>query len=56
MKIIDLDKKGYETFGLQMIGGNNIGIYVRGVDNWKPAERCGIREGWRLLKVYNRYY
>ena len=47
-----LTKKEYESFGLHMIGGNKTGIFIECVDNWKPAQLCGIQEGWRILKVF----
>ncbi|XP_057308675.1 uncharacterized protein LOC130646992 [Hydractinia symbiolongicarpus] len=48
---ITLEKKEYESFGFQMIGGNKTGIFVSAVDAWRPAEVCGMEKGWKILKI-----
>ena len=50
-KEIELKKETYETFGLHLTGGNKTGIFVEAVENWKPAQKCKIQVGWKVLQV-----
>uniref|UniRef100_UPI00398ED1E7 tight junction protein ZO-2a isoform X1 n=2 Tax=Pristiophorus japonicus TaxID=55135 RepID=UPI00398ED1E7 len=43
-------KKG-ESVGLRLAGGNDVGIFVAGVQDGSPAENEGLEEGDQLLKV-----
>ncbi|XP_007890843.1 tight junction protein ZO-2a isoform X2 [Callorhinchus milii] len=43
-------KKG-DSVGLRLAGGNDVGIFVAGVQEGSPAELEGLEEGDQLLKV-----
>ncbi|XP_067886662.1 tight junction protein ZO-2-like isoform X2 [Heterodontus francisci] len=43
-------KKG-ESVGLRLAGGNDVGIFVAGVQDGSPAENEGLEEGDQLLKI-----
>ncbi|XP_067839609.1 LOW QUALITY PROTEIN: tight junction protein ZO-2-like [Heptranchias perlo] len=43
-------KKG-DSVGLRLAGGNDVGIFVAGVQDGSPAENEGLQEGDQLLKV-----
>ncbi|XP_043909819.1 tight junction protein ZO-3 [Protopterus annectens] len=42
-----------ESIGLRLAGGNDVGIFVAGVQSGSPAEKQGIQEGYQILKVNN---
>ena len=46
-----LKKRDYESFGWKFVGGNNIGILVKEIENWKSAYNAEIEVGWKLLEV-----
>ena len=33
------------------MGGNKVGIYIKSVMRWTPAEAQGIKRGWKLTSV-----
>lgn len=37
--------------GLRLAGGNDVGIFVSGVQEGSPAEEQGIQEGDQILQV-----
>lgn len=39
------------TIGLRVAGGNNVGIFVSGVQEGSPADGQGIQEGDEILQV-----
>ncbi|XP_041042385.1 tight junction protein ZO-2a isoform X3 [Carcharodon carcharias] len=43
-------RKG-ESVGLRLAGGNDVGIFVAGVQDGSPAENEGLEEGDQLLKI-----
>ncbi|XP_051875154.1 tight junction protein ZO-2a isoform X3 [Pristis pectinata] len=43
-------KKG-DSVGLRLAGGNDVGIFVAGVQEGSPAENEGLEEGDQLLKI-----
>ncbi|XP_072373506.1 tight junction protein ZO-2a isoform X5 [Scyliorhinus torazame] len=43
-------RKG-ESVGLRLAGGNDVGIFVAGVQDGSPAENEGLMEGDQLLKI-----
>lgn len=51
MKVVELEKRTYEEFGFHAIGGNKTGIYVKSVEQYKPAARANFQIGWKILKV-----
>lgn len=48
---IEIEKRSFEFIGWHFIGGNKVGIFIKAVDPWSPAEKAGIKVGWRLLAV-----
>ncbi|XP_061409742.1 tight junction protein ZO-1-like [Lethenteron reissneri] len=51
MKLVKF-RKG-ESVGLRLAGGNDVGIFVAGVQEGSPASTQGLEEGDQLLKVNN---
>ncbi|XP_066567285.1 tight junction protein ZO-2 isoform X2 [Amia ocellicauda] len=45
-------KKG-DSVGLRLAGGNDVGIFIAGVQDGSPAEQEGLRTGDQILKVNN---
>ena len=39
------------TIGLRLAGGNDVGIFVSGVQEGSPADGQGIQEGDQILQV-----
>ena len=33
------------------MGGNKVGIYIKSVLRWTPADKHGIKRGWKLTSV-----
>ncbi|XP_057308802.1 uncharacterized protein LOC130647091 isoform X3 [Hydractinia symbiolongicarpus] len=48
---VEIEKRSFEFIGWHFIGGNKVGIFIKAVDPWSPAEKAGIRVGWRLLAL-----
>lgn len=48
---IEIEKRSFEFIGWHFIGGNKVGIFIKAVDPWSPAEKAGIKVGWRLLAL-----
>ncbi|XP_026870143.2 tight junction protein ZO-2 isoform X2 [Electrophorus electricus] len=42
-----------ESVGLRLAGGNDVGIFIAGVQEGSPAEEEGLRVGDQILKVNN---
>uniref|UniRef100_A0A4W3GPF4 Tight junction protein ZO-2 n=1 Tax=Callorhinchus milii TaxID=7868 RepID=A0A4W3GPF4_CALMI len=42
-----------DSVGLQLAGGNDVGIFVSGVQDGSPAGKQGIQKGDQILKVNN---
>ncbi|XP_031426434.1 tight junction protein ZO-2 isoform X3 [Clupea harengus] len=42
-----------ESVGLRLAGGNDVGIFIAGVQDGSPAEEEGLRIGDQILKVNN---
>lgn len=40
-----------KSAGLRLAGGNDVGIFVSGVQEGSPAESQGVREGDQILQV-----
>uniref|UniRef100_A0A8C4NCV8 Tight junction protein 2a (zona occludens 2) n=1 Tax=Eptatretus burgeri TaxID=7764 RepID=A0A8C4NCV8_EPTBU len=49
LKVITFCKQ--DSVGLQLVGGNAVGIFVAGVQTGSPAAAQGLQEGDQLLKV-----
>ena len=45
-------KKG-DNVGLRLAGGNDVGIFVAGIQEGTSAEQEGLQEGDQILKVGN---
>ncbi|XP_053160080.1 tight junction protein ZO-3 [Hemicordylus capensis] len=45
-----------KSIGLRLAGGNDVGIFVAGVQEGSPAELQGIREGDQILQVNERVF
>lgn len=45
-------KKG-DSVGLRLAGGNDVGIFVAGIQEGTSAEQEGLQEGDQILKVRN---
>lgn len=45
-------KKG-DSVGLRLAGGNDVGIFIAGVQEDSPAEQEGLRKGDQIVKVPN---
>lgn len=45
-------KKG-DSVGLRLAGGNDVGIFVAGIQEGTSAEQEGLQEGDQILKVGN---
>lgn len=43
-------KKG-DSVGLRLAGGNDVGIFVAGIQEGTSAEQEGLQEGDQILKV-----
>lgn len=41
-----------KSIGLRLAGGNDVGIFVAGVQEGSPAEIQGIMEGDQILQVW----
>lgn len=39
------------SVGLRLVGGNDVGIFVGGIQPNSPAQREGMREGDQILQV-----
>ncbi|KAM9460816.1 tight junction protein ZO-3 isoform 2-T2 [Clarias gariepinus] len=48
-KMVGFVKEG--SMGLRLVGGNDIGIFVGGVQPNSPAQKSGMREGDQILQV-----
>ena len=46
-----MDKRSEECLGLEINGGNCVGIYVTGFQKQGLAKEAGVRIGDRLLQV-----
>ncbi|KAJ8402023.1 hypothetical protein AAFF_G00372580 [Aldrovandia affinis] len=42
-----------ESVGLRLTGGNDVGIFIAGLQEGSPAEREGLRTGDQIMKVNN---
>lgn len=42
--------------GLRLVGGNDVGIFVGGVQPNSPAQRQGMAEGDQILEVGPKYH
>lgn len=40
-----------DSVGLRLAGGNDVGIFIAGVQEGSPAEEEGLRVGDQILKV-----
>lgn len=40
-----------ESVGLRLAGGNDVGIFIAGVQEGSPAEEEGLRVGDQIMKV-----
>lgn len=40
-----------DSVGLRLAGGNDVGIFIAGVQDGSPAEEEGLRIGDQILKV-----
>lgn len=45
-----LFKKG-DSVGLRLAGGNDVGIFIAGVQEDSPADQEGLRTGDQIMKV-----
>lgn len=45
-----------ESVGLRLAGGNDVGIFVAGVQEGSPAEEEGLRIGDQIMKVQQQAY
>jgi len=43
-----------ESVGLRLAGGNDVGIFIAGVQDGSPAEEEGLRVGDQIMKVQNQ--
>ena len=48
---ISLIRQPEQGYGFEILGGNKIGIYIKSVMRWTPAEKHGIKCGWKLISV-----
>lgn len=44
-------KKG-DSVGLRLAGGNDVGIFIAGIQEGTSADQEGLQEGDQILKVY----
>lgn len=47
--VVDFVKDG--SVGLRLVGGNDVGIFVGGVQPNSPAQRQGMKEGDQIMQV-----
>lgn len=45
-----------ESVGLRLAGGNDVGIFIAGVQEGSPAEEEGLRVGDQIMKVKNQHF
>ena len=50
-KVITIRKEPGSEFGIEIIGGNKIGIYISKVEDESIAAHYGIMFGWRIRTV-----
>ncbi len=45
-----------ESVGLRLAGGNDVGIFIAGVQEGSPAEEEGLRVGDQIMKVQKQQF
>lgn len=45
-----------ESVGLRLAGGNDVGIFIAGVQEGSPAEEEGLRVGDQIMKVQIQHF
>lgn len=44
-----------DSVGLRLAGGNDVGIFIAGVQEGSPAEEEGLNVGDQILKVFTEH-